>query len=156
MYSQTFGLKLSCIWFWQIEGLDKPFTEVMKCYRLQPQSASHVYRSVLLQSNHPRARIFGSIENRKLSTSRYCFIYANKCLWLRFRLYHLHFYSSALEFPLQKKTLSQRITLSKCWDHNFLLRYQLTPILGGIDVNASWYTCHFSWYCFLLNYPVIS
>ncbi|XP_046661308.1 retinoblastoma-like protein 1 isoform X1 [Homalodisca vitripennis] len=38
----------------KIEGLDKPFTEVMKCYRLQPQSASHVYRSVLLASRHKR------------------------------------------------------------------------------------------------------
>ncbi|XP_054278335.1 retinoblastoma-like protein 1 isoform X1 [Macrosteles quadrilineatus] len=37
----------------KIEGLDKPFTEVMKCYRLQPQAGSHVYRSVLLY-NRPR------------------------------------------------------------------------------------------------------
>uniref|UniRef100_A0A1B6KSV5 Retinoblastoma-like protein 1 n=2 Tax=Graphocephala atropunctata TaxID=36148 RepID=A0A1B6KSV5_9HEMI len=39
----------------KIEGLDKPFTEVMKCYRLQPQSASHVYRSVLLGSRDQAA-----------------------------------------------------------------------------------------------------
>ncbi|XP_014672646.1 PREDICTED: retinoblastoma-like protein 2 [Priapulus caudatus] len=31
-------------------GHDKPFQEVMRCYRLQPQAQSHVYRSVLLRN----------------------------------------------------------------------------------------------------------
>lgn len=38
----------------KIVGPEKPFTDVMKCYRYQPQSSSHVYRSVLLASKHRR------------------------------------------------------------------------------------------------------
>lgn len=32
----------------QVVGSERSFTEIMRCYRLQPQSASHVYRNVML------------------------------------------------------------------------------------------------------------
>ena len=35
-------------------GNDRSFQDIMKCYRLQPQAHSHVYRSVLLESRHQR------------------------------------------------------------------------------------------------------
>ncbi|XP_064640132.1 retinoblastoma-like protein 1 [Lineus longissimus] len=38
----------------KVTGNDKPFQEIMKCYRLQPQAQSHVYRSVLLTSRKRR------------------------------------------------------------------------------------------------------
>ncbi|XP_070574365.1 retinoblastoma-like protein 1 [Ptychodera flava] len=34
----------------KVTGQDRTFQEIMKCYRLQPQANSHVYRSVLLKS----------------------------------------------------------------------------------------------------------
>lgn len=46
---------------------DKSFQEIMKCYRLQPQAASHVYRSVLLSSK--KRRNSGSSENSENSGS---------------------------------------------------------------------------------------
>jgi retinoblastoma-like protein 1 len=36
-------------------GVARTFTEIMRCYRMQPQSASHVYRSVLLLDQAPGA-----------------------------------------------------------------------------------------------------
>lgn len=42
---------------------DKSFQEIMKCYRLQPQAASHVYRSVLMSSK--KRRNSGSSDNSK-------------------------------------------------------------------------------------------
>ncbi|XP_044737710.1 retinoblastoma-like protein 1 isoform X3 [Chrysoperla carnea] len=33
----------------KVAGTERTFTEVMRCYRLQPQASSYVYRSVLLQ-----------------------------------------------------------------------------------------------------------
>jgi hypothetical protein len=38
----------------KVIGNEKSFTEIMRCYRLQPQSSSHVYRSVLLGENEER------------------------------------------------------------------------------------------------------
>jgi hypothetical protein len=46
---------------------EKTFTEIMRCYRLQPQAASHVYRSVLLCSKHRRGS--GSSSNGTSNTS---------------------------------------------------------------------------------------
>ncbi|CAL1274293.1 unnamed protein product [Larinioides sclopetarius] len=44
---------------------DRSFQEIMKHYRLQPQAASHVYRSVLLASKGKKRRNSGSSENSK-------------------------------------------------------------------------------------------
>lgn len=38
--------------------MDKTFTEVMRCYRLQPQAKNHIYRQVLLSTNLPESNIF--------------------------------------------------------------------------------------------------
>ncbi|XP_063225923.1 retinoblastoma-like protein 1 isoform X1 [Bacillus rossius redtenbacheri] len=35
----------------KVSQVEKTFTDIMRCYRLQPQAASHVYRSVLLYPN---------------------------------------------------------------------------------------------------------
>ena len=35
-------------------GTEKTFTDIMRCYRMQPQSASHVYRNVMLSSPEER------------------------------------------------------------------------------------------------------
>lgn len=42
---------------------DRSFQEIMKCYRLQPQAASHIYRSVLLSTK--KRRNSGSSDNSK-------------------------------------------------------------------------------------------
>uniref|UniRef100_A0A1B6EEJ0 Retinoblastoma-like protein 1 n=2 Tax=Clastoptera arizonana TaxID=38151 RepID=A0A1B6EEJ0_9HEMI len=59
----------------KIVGPEKPFTEVMRCYRMQPQSSSNVYRSVLLKSRHkpenaPVSPVVNEIviESRNVST----------------------------------------------------------------------------------------
>ncbi|CAG7834073.1 unnamed protein product [Allacma fusca] len=38
----------------KVVGNEKTFTEIMRCYRLQPQSASHIYRSVPLTKEDER------------------------------------------------------------------------------------------------------
>ncbi|XP_077982360.1 retinoblastoma-like protein 1 [Glandiceps talaboti] len=54
----------------KVTAQDRTFQEIMKCYRLQPQAASHVYRSVLLRSRrrHSSNSSDGSAKN---GTSRH-------------------------------------------------------------------------------------
>ncbi|XP_002737957.3 retinoblastoma-like protein 2 [Saccoglossus kowalevskii] len=54
----------------KVTAQDRTFQEIMKCYRLQPQAASHVYRSVLLTSRrrHSSNSSDGSMRN---GTSRH-------------------------------------------------------------------------------------
>ncbi|XP_067002390.2 retinoblastoma-like protein 1 [Anabrus simplex] len=51
----------------KVAQTEKTFTEIMRCYRLQPQAASHVYRSVLLSTK--RRRGSGSSSNGTSNTS---------------------------------------------------------------------------------------
>lgn len=39
-----------CVCCLQVSGNDRSFQDIMKCYRMQPQAQSHVYRSVLLNT----------------------------------------------------------------------------------------------------------
>lgn len=41
----------------QVLRNEKTFTEIMRCYRLQPQADSHVYRSVLMHKTKPEERM---------------------------------------------------------------------------------------------------
>jgi retinoblastoma-like protein 1 len=50
----------------QVAQSEKTFTEIMRCYRLQPQAQSHVYRSVLC-SKHRQGS--GSSSNGTSNTS---------------------------------------------------------------------------------------
>lgn len=50
----------------QVCQTEKTFTEIMRCYRLQPQAASHVYRSVLLCSKQRKG---GGSSNGTSTTS---------------------------------------------------------------------------------------
>ncbi|XP_069675672.1 retinoblastoma-like protein 1 isoform X2 [Periplaneta americana] len=51
----------------KVSQSERTFTDIMRCYRLQPQAASHVYRSVLLCSK--RRRGSGSSSNGTSNTS---------------------------------------------------------------------------------------
>ncbi|PSN32145.1 hypothetical protein C0J52_22608 [Blattella germanica] len=42
------------LFFRKVAKSEKTFTDIMRCYRMQPQAASHVYRSVLLTSKRRR------------------------------------------------------------------------------------------------------
>lgn len=52
----------------KVTGKQQPFQEIMKCYRLQPQAQSHVYRSVLLNSRYRHTS--GSSDGSRAGASR--------------------------------------------------------------------------------------
>lgn len=134
MYSQTFGLKLFCIIeFDRLKAWTNPsrrWWSVTACSRSQPVTSTAAFCCSPLtpgpESSAPvRTVSYLSVRDTvcKLS-SRYSFIFANKCPWLRFALQQLHIYSSVVEFSIEN---TQKITLSKwiikCWNHQFLRIY---------------------------------
>ncbi|XP_075215910.1 retinoblastoma-like protein 1 isoform X2 [Lycorma delicatula] len=53
----------------KIVGTERTFTEIMRCYRLQPQCVSNVYRSVLLSGPQQNTSTFNSNNNNTADNS---------------------------------------------------------------------------------------